>query len=87
MRDFDYFRKQKETGLTSAYETIQFVTESFSEFIGNDANQTNIDALRIFFLKMLKVHINTYPYKASNIEVQRFFSLAFGETDAISLSR
>lgn len=57
MKDFDYFRKQKENALTSALDTIQFVTQHVSDFIENDANKTNNAELERFFLKMLKVNI------------------------------
>lgn len=55
MKDFDYFRKQKENGLTSAFETIQFVTQHVSAFIANQARDSNEEVLREFFLKLLKV--------------------------------
>lgn len=55
MKDFDYFRKQKETALTSAFDTIQFVVKHVKKFFDNDANQTDMVEQHDFFVKMLKV--------------------------------
>lgn len=55
LKEFDYFRKQKEHALTSAYDTIQFVTKNVNDFTENEANKSDNAALCEFFIKILKV--------------------------------
>lgn len=57
MKEFDYFRKQKESALTSTFETISFVTQHVSDFFDTKTTNNQLDntELSTFFIKMLKV--------------------------------
>lgn len=52
---FDYFAKQKKTGLTSSYETIQFVVQHVSDF--NKQPTPSVDQLKPFLIKLIKLSL------------------------------
>lgn len=54
MRDFDYFRKQKENALTSSYDSMCIVAKHVSEQFTGHSNPS-LEMLGKFFVNLLKV--------------------------------
>lgn len=62
LREFDYFAKQKQAGLTSHIETIQFVVQHVADFIDGHQSKSsdNSEADRLqeaFLIKLLKLSL------------------------------
>lgn len=64
LKEYDYFRKQKDTAFTGSMHAISMVVQHTADFYRAhpENNDKTIDQLESFFQKLLRVRITSYNF-------------------------